>query len=512
MVNNKKPRALLACFFGVLLLALFISRPAVAAGEVAVYVAPDGFRVISYSPAWSDHNQLKGVYDELRRNAHGEEFKLLNKINIYPGPDPVGQGAAGRWYGVWKMEAGKPRLVSNRYIDIYNGEEYSTIDGIARTLAHEYGHHFTYYYYYKNENKLWENWKSTGLAEARGLKYNSKVGASGWNHKWLIQEIAAEDYVQLFGSASAKKSVNFGDIAERLVQNRTDVVFTTDMYNYQPQENIEIPLASNLPGLRKYWSKITGLKIASPPSQISLRLKEVNQLQGVKTPQYIFSWDKSTDDNTRDLEYTLVRFETDNGKSVSYPLKTVDGNEPLEAIIGSAVNSNTFMWEDVPTGTAYFVVYVKDGDGLVTSSQVLAVDFGVPLSPQSVLIDDASRSRGIWFPPRVKVNSRQMDFEVPPYIQKDSTLVPLKDIFKELGATVEWEAKSQAIKAVKGNTTVTLQVGSSEAQVNGEKVTLQAPPVIKNGKTMVPLSFVSKALGADIVWNPGLQLAVVTLI
>ncbi|MCL4441055.1 MAG: copper amine oxidase N-terminal domain-containing protein, partial [Firmicutes bacterium] len=458
MVDNKKLRALLACFFGVLLLALFISRPAVAAGEVAEYVAPDGFRVISYSPAWSDTNQLKGVYDELRRNAHGEEFKLLNKINIYPGLDPVGQGAAGRWYGVWKMEDGKPRLAGNRYIDIYNGEEYTTINSIARTLAHEYGHHFTYYYYYIKENKLWENWRSTGLAEARQLKNNPKVGAATRDHKWLIQEIAAEDYVQFFGSASIKKSVDFSDISERLAQNKPDVSFTTDMYNYHPQENFEIPLASNLPGLKNYWLKVSGLKVktSNPPSQIRLKLKEVNQLPGVKTPQYVFSWDRSIDDNTRDLEYTLVRFEAADSAAF-YPVKTVAANEPLEAVTGSASNSNMYIWEDIPNGSAYYVVYVQDGDGLVTSSQVLAVDFGVPLSPQSVLIDDASRSRGIWFPPRVKVNSRQMDFEVPPYIQKDSTLVPLKDIFKELGATVEWEAKSQAIKAVKGNTTVTLQ-------------------------------------------------------
>lgn len=504
---------ILVLSLSLLVLLFFPSAQVLAAGETAVYTAPGGFRVISYSWQWADADKLKGVYEELLRNTHGEEFKLLTRINIYPGPDPQGMSAAGRWYGVWSIKDGMLQLAGNRHIDIYNGDDLTGIEDLARTISHEYGHHFTYYYFFKKERKQWDQWKNSTWASVRGLKNHPLAGPAAADHKWMIQEIAAEDYVQFFGSPTAKKSRDFADIAERLRTGQTRVVYNTDQYNFRPQENYELPLASNLPGIRDYWLNASGIKdtAGKAPVQVSPELKSVNIIDGVSTPQYVFSWGRSSDDKTPVLEYTLVSFERTSSYTEKYfPVKTVTDDEPLEAVVGSASDSRMYMWEDVPGGVAYYVVYIKDSDGLVTSSQILAVDFTDRRRPKTVLIDDNSRTNGFWFPPRVKIDSRQMSFDVPPVIQNGRTLVPLRAIFEELGAQVDWDEQSQTVTGRKRDTVLQLTIGSSTALVNGEQFILEAPPVIINSRTLVPIRFVSEALGADVDWNKNLQLVTIT--
>ncbi len=515
-MSGKKPFQLTAWMILVLGLAVglagFRASPALGSVRTAVYTAPDGFQVVSYSAAWSEVLKLQDVYTELLRNTHGEEFRLLNRVVIYPEASPDDPEASGRWFGLWSADQERLRVAGNRYIEIYNGDKFNTIEDIAKTLAHEYGHHFTYYYYYKKENRLWDNWRETELADARGLKRHPKVRADGAEHKWLIQEIAAEDYVQLFGSPTAKRSVDFPDLEEQLVQNRMGMtMISSDIYNYQPQENYEIPLAANIKGLKEYWLKAAGLgdRTGSPPAQVNLELQQVNQIPGYELRQYIFGWEKSTDDKTANLEYTLNCFGImADGSQSFFPVKTVSGGEALTAVFGSTRNSDYVVWEPVPK-LGYFLVHVQDGDGLVTSSRVLAVDFSNPNAPQTVLLDDQSLSDGSWFPPRVKVNGKQLAFDVPPVIQDGRTLVPLRTIFEELGATVEWEAGTQTIKARRGETELSLQVGNHEATVNGQRVILEVPPRLQKGRTLVPLRFVSEALGAEVEWNQVLQLAII---
>ncbi|UUZ91912.1 copper amine oxidase N-terminal domain-containing protein [Paenibacillus sp. P25] len=53
------------------------------------------------------------------------------------------------------------------------------------------------------------------------------------------------------------------------------------------------------------------------------------------------------------------------------------------------------------------------------------------------------------------------------------------------------------------NLTVTccgLQIGNPSARANGLDVTLGAPPVLVNGRTMVPLRFVAEALHHSVTW------------
>ncbi len=101
----------------------------------------------------------------------------------------------------------------------------------------------------------------------------------------------------------------------------------------------------------------------------------------------------------------------------------------------------------------------------------------------------------------VSVNGQQLQFDVPPVVQQGRTLVPLRGIFQALGAVVTWDQNTQTINASKGNTQISLKPGEPAAIKNGIKVPLQVPATIVDGRTMVPVRFVSEALGAQVDWD-----------
>jgi hypothetical protein len=101
----------------------------------------------------------------------------------------------------------------------------------------------------------------------------------------------------------------------------------------------------------------------------------------------------------------------------------------------------------------------------------------------------------------VTIDGKSQSYDQPPVIIHDRTLVPLRGIFESLGAKVIWDGNTRRVTATKGNTTIVLQIGSKTAYKNGVAINLDPEPQIVNGRTMVPVRFVSEALGADVKWD-----------
>ena len=77
--------------------------------------------------------------------------------------------------------------------------------------------------------------------------------------------------------------------------------------------------------------------------------------------------------------------------------------------------------------------------------------------------------------------------------------VPLRSIFESLGAGVAYD--NGTINATLGDKTVQVKIGSNQAFVSGQQQFLDAPPYIVGATTMVPLRFVSEALGASVNYD-----------
>lgn len=101
----------------------------------------------------------------------------------------------------------------------------------------------------------------------------------------------------------------------------------------------------------------------------------------------------------------------------------------------------------------------------------------------------------------VSVNGEMLVFDVAPVIENGRTLVPLRAIFEKLGAEIAWDGETKTITATKGYTDIVLQIGSVSAEVDNKEVILDVPAKIVSGRTMVPVRFVSEAMGSVVGWD-----------
>jgi len=104
-------------------------------------------------------------------------------------------------------------------------------------------------------------------------------------------------------------------------------------------------------------------------------------------------------------------------------------------------------------------------------------------------------------PIRVFLDGGQLNFDVPPTTIDGRTMVPMRVIFEELGAEVQWNEATRTITATRDDVIVQTTIGNRNVQVNSNRTTIDVAPVTINGRTLVPLRFVSEAFGAEVEWN-----------
>jgi len=112
---------------------------------------------------------------------------------------------------------------------------------------------------------------------------------------------------------------------------------------------------------------------------------------------------------------------------------------------------------------------------------------------------------------QVLLNGETMQFDVPPMIMDNRTMVPMRAIFEALGAEIMWDGEHQTIAAFTPAKTINLAVDDNIAIIfpadlpmpggEPEFIILDVPPTIVDNRTLVPLRFVSEALGATVDWD-----------
>ena len=108
----------------------------------------------------------------------------------------------------------------------------------------------------------------------------------------------------------------------------------------------------------------------------------------------------------------------------------------------------------------------------------------------------------------VKLNDKEISFSVMPEIMNGRAMVPMRELFEKLGATVDWNGDTQTVSAKRGAQSVNLSIGSDTAVVNGKNTSLDAAPYIRDGRTMIPLRLASEALGINVGWDGNQRLIV----
>ena len=102
---------------------------------------------------------------------------------------------------------------------------------------------------------------------------------------------------------------------------------------------------------------------------------------------------------------------------------------------------------------------------------------------------------------KVLYDNNYLSFTTPPMIENDRTLVPMRFLFEQMGADVDWNNDTQTATVEKQGDTISFSINNTEAKVNNTVKTMDVPARLINDKTMIPLRFLSEELGYNVQWD-----------
>ena len=95
----------------------------------------------------------------------------------------------------------------------------------------------------------------------------------------------------------------------------------------------------------------------------------------------------------------------------------------------------------------------------------------------------------------VALNNENKILDAAPLISQNRTMVPLRFIAEAFGADVSWAQDTKTVTIVIDGKVLTMRI-------NQDLEGFGAAPIISSGRTMVPISYISKELGANVIWVP----------
>lgn len=101
----------------------------------------------------------------------------------------------------------------------------------------------------------------------------------------------------------------------------------------------------------------------------------------------------------------------------------------------------------------------------------------------------------------VFLDATKIEFDVKPQIINERTMVPIRAIFEEMGAVVEWDQSTSTAISTKGDTVVKMTVNSMDMYVNNQLVKMDTSPIVIDGRTLAPARYVAEAFGAEVQWD-----------
>ena len=111
---------------------------------------------------------------------------------------------------------------------------------------------------------------------------------------------------------------------------------------------------------------------------------------------------------------------------------------------------------------------------------------------------------------KISVFGREIKNDVAPKIVNDRTMLPIRIVAESLGGTVTWNGELQRVTIQKGADVILITIGADTAYVNGTAVKLDAAAFVENGRTYLPLRFVSETLGAQVAWKEAEKTVTIT--
>ncbi len=104
-------------------------------------------------------------------------------------------------------------------------------------------------------------------------------------------------------------------------------------------------------------------------------------------------------------------------------------------------------------------------------------------------------------PIQLFLNGEKLQSDVDPVIIDGRTLVPVRIITENLGATVEWFGERREVLVSRDDISVLMGIDYSNVIVNGATESIDVAPTIIDGRTMVPIRFLAEKFDLNVFWN-----------
>lgn len=114
-------------------------------------------------------------------------------------------------------------------------------------------------------------------------------------------------------------------------------------------------------------------------------------------------------------------------------------------------------------------------------------------------VSDVSKGAGYEY--KILLDGRYLTFDQLPVNRSGRILVPMRAIFEALGANVDWDKDNRKVTGTAKKSKIQLVIGDSTAYINDKPVPLDVPALIENGRTLVPVRFISESLDAEVDWD-----------
>ena len=159
----------------------------------------------------------------------------------------------------------------------------------------------------------------------------------------------------------------------------------------------------------------------------------------------------------------------------------------------------------------YMIVDRANGQGVseVGDEILIQKDYGTYYVGDKEKVFSQLREKLPNNPVYVKFDGNILGFDVPPIIEDGSTLVPMRFLFEQMGADVEWDSETQTATATIDSKAVTFSIDNVNARINNKSAKMDVPARLVNGKTMVPLRFLSENMGYDVDWDADSRTAII---
>lgn len=111
------------------------------------------------------------------------------------------------------------------------------------------------------------------------------------------------------------------------------------------------------------------------------------------------------------------------------------------------------------------------------------------------------------------VNGATYTADVAPYIENGRTFLPVRYVADALGVApqnIKFDKKTSTVTLLKGDRIVQIKLKTNILTVNGAVINMDVQAKTKNNRTVLPISWVGQALGADIKWDKDTNTVTVT--